>query len=126
MIDEKKLLNRLNDVNDFKMSFTIPKECFEFVKYACETYHKKVCEFINEQPKIGEWIPCSERLPESRKDVLIQYHDIIVVGYFSDTQWYVSGYDRPVNVPCIAWQPLPEAYRIQDGQSEEQERSEEG
>ena len=70
------------------------------------------------------WIPCNERLPEEKQDVLLAFKHNMVVGFWEDIlndgsqTWYansgngyftdmdvLSGYDDP-----IAWMPLPEPY----------------
>ena len=75
------------------------------------------------QPK-PQWIPCSERLPEEKQDVLLLMPHNMVVGFWEDVlsdggrTWYansgdgyftdmdvLNGYDDP-----IAWMPLPEPY----------------
>lgn len=71
-------------------------------------------QIINEQPKVGEWIPCSERLPKEKGDYLVSYHpcywdevkENILVGmdyFMGKTSWSKRKYQR-----VIAWQPLPE------------------
>lgn len=52
MIDEKKLIKFINS-EEFQMRFIrSPKSVQEIL-----------LEFIEEQPRISGWIPCSERLP---------------------------------------------------------------
>lgn len=66
MIDEKKLIECL--VRDIS--------CFETEdKKDCQLYVRvdDMVRMIQGQPQIGVWIPCSERLPESEKDVEITY-----------------------------------------------------
>lgn len=66
MIDEKKLIQCLkHDIS-----------CFETEgKKVSELYLRvdDMLRMIKGQPKIGRWIPCSERMPESEKDVEITY-----------------------------------------------------
>lgn len=57
MIDEKKLLKEINGT--WKEYDFIPVDRF--------------IEVIAHQPKIGEWIPCSEKMPENEKEVEITY-----------------------------------------------------
>lgn len=78
-----------------------------------------------------QWIPCSERLPEADKEVLISYRykegesdtshtyiDITTYGYMYFGGRMVNGekYWRPpfeyfnTNYEVIAWMPLPKPY----------------
>lgn len=81
---------------------------------------------IEEQPRVGEWIPCSERLPEAEdlyevaypklKQYLVQNKngDMTVVHYIilSNKPCFESG--SAVINDVIAWMPLPEAYKEAD------------
>ncbi len=95
MIDEKKLIER------------IKQEPTDGI------YTHEIIEAIEEQPKIGGWIPCSERLPEIEQTVLLSLRSLDVsVGFRANTDGYFytegEGYVLYENV--LAWQPLPEAY----------------
>ena len=80
---------------------------------------------IEEQPKIGAWIPCNERLPEcewgAETEALLYQHKgtgIIEVGYygrggkFRDSYFrhYRNSTDGFDSDDVVAWQPLPEPY----------------
>lgn len=52
-----------------------------------------VIDLINEQPKVGEWIPCSERLPEE--------HDSFFVNFKGTEHWIESMYEKNSN-PVLA------------------------
>lgn len=104
---------------------TLPKPC------------EKPCAF--EQPH-REWIPCSERLPEDIKPVIVtwknndpkSYYQYIVGKHFIGTAHYLNGkwfwyssttedllaeYGRcdgeefDEAIEVIAWMPLPEPYK---------------
>ena len=96
---------------------------------------------VNSQPKVGEWIPCSERLPENAKrkgafcpkyQVMTQYG--VTEGWYNPEHgcWYIlvwfldnnfeeSNIDlekgdipKRLRVPkrmVVAWQPLPEPWK---------------
>lgn len=130
MIDEKKLIEDLKKNNfDVLMS---DAECFGLEKCT-----ENIIELINEQPKICEWIPCSERLPDDRDNrfymcavenheedppMFCQYEEEYGFGFWNDiydehTLGFVDsefktneelGYEK-----VIAWQPLPEPYRTE-------------
>ncbi|WP_407453541.1 DUF551 domain-containing protein [Methanobrevibacter sp.] len=103
MIDEKKLIETLKTC-DFSMTPNV------LVQESLE-------EIIEEQPKVGEWIPVSERLPKDfekaltcdehgNMHVMMHHHTFEVPFgiYESDARYY-----RP-----IAWMPLPKAYEVQE------------
>jgi len=76
------------------------------------------------QPKIGEWIPVGERLPEIHQDVLLELRSgEMLTGFKAETEpyFYCHGVDgcyvEPQNV--LAWQPLPEPYKPEkDGEND--------
>lgn len=109
MIDETKLIDEL------KQSGMI----------ADNEYGNAMLDMINGQPKIGGWIPCSERLPETSeymefeptphmKRIEISYMTDTVeylIGFYDGSKWMDKHHNTIKNV--IAWKPflkLPEAY----------------
>lgn len=71
MIDEKKLIEEIRKRRDYWESKAAeydeagPK--YEYLMDMCDgkaTELTATLSIINEQPKVAEWIPCSERLPE--------------------------------------------------------------
>ena len=70
-------------------------------------------KFVDEFPKIGGWIPCSERLPEVEQTVLLSLRSLDVsVGFRANTDryFYTEGEGYVLYENVLAWQPLPEAY----------------
>lgn len=65
MIDEKKLINEIK--------YAINSDKYKWDKPA--TVLCEVLDMIQELPKVDEWIPCSERLPEECEHVLITWKD---------------------------------------------------
>ena len=92
--------------------------------------------------KTGRWIPCSERLPENIRPVIVtwkntdpaSYYQYIVGKHFTGTACYKNGkwywyssttedmlaeygrYDSEEfdeAIECIAWMPLPKPYRAE-------------
>lgn len=127
MIDERKLLNWLLN--------------YQFENYA-EVGHEREYIFIENlikgienEPKVGEWIPCSERLPEDCDNrfymcivenheedppMFCQYEEGYGFGFWNDiyderTLGFVDsefktneelGYEK-----VVAWMPLPKPYK---------------
>lgn len=79
----------------------------------------ETCEYTlakNDRPH-GEWIPCSERLPEENKTVIAstKYGVFPEARYTKEDGWewaYESGADYWEELEDVtAWMPLPEPYR---------------
>ena len=106
MIDEKKLIKFIIS-NDFKRRTIQSKDSLQDI----------LIQFVEEQPKVGEWIPVSERLPEDGESYLVtnaesfgQFHTY--KGWYDGKHkiWHMDGnFERKMNV--IAWQPLPSPYQ---------------
>ena len=101
MIDEKVLLEEIR-----KRSCAYGEEILDYVEW-----------LIEKQPKVGEWIPCSERLPEEYTEVLgcDRYGDSYIVKLY-DTKIYGKVWKQwgggELRLTCIiAWQPLPQPYK---------------
>ena len=106
MIDESRLIDNLK------------KEWEELCDYSenVETLLEYVIRFIGSQPKIGGWIPCSERLPDKDgKYICTQKIYNLSNGKLSGksvelVEFYNGKWRRAKHLKVIAWQPLPEAY----------------
>lgn len=106
MIDEKKL--NTDDLCDICRSVDCAN-CF-----SDEDFKK----WIDSQPKVGEWIPVSERLPEDGlvlvtvKDNKLIHDNLVMIGYYTYEQgWILNGYIDLVDLNVTAWMPLPEPYK---------------
>lgn len=109
MIDEKKLIKRLEDMQD-----------------KCNTLEERlffdgILAIVDTQPKVNEWIPVEERIPEKGKDVLVTYigynaekHFCNGVAFYDFGKWWWSINVSIVKVKIIAWMPLPEPYRTKN------------
>lgn len=102
MIDEKKL------IEDFMNNYLV---------YNNGTWNDAIdraVELAKTAPKVGEWIPCSERQPREpvfgEDSYLIQARTVRTpyCGYWDGVSW-TDRDSEPIDV--IAWMPLPEPYR---------------
>ena len=119
MIDEKKLIEDIEKEIEFAMKCNMPEMVAGM---------RQIASVIEEQPKIGEWIPCSERLPEMyREDMEAEgeYYMISNPVIVADGQQiYIAEYEADMDYRygwhsldgedydnIIAWMPLPNLYR---------------
>ena len=104
MIDEKRLIEDIEKEFDGVCVYDVsPSQAVaDFV------------EIVDRQPKVGEWIPCSQLLPLDGVNVLItdEYNNMSV-GYLEIgmRRWH-DIYDCIILDEIIAWQPLPEPYTL--------------
>ena len=114
MIDENKLKKELAELS-LKCPFSVFDE--RFALYT-ECFEKAIC-LLKDQPKVNEWIPVEERLPEAYEFVLVCLPNRVITVALKSTDgtWY--------NIQCneiwkpIAWMQLPEPYEKADWSDEE-------
>lgn len=108
MIDEKGLLKEIEQL----MKESILGDFSSIV-----VLHKAYCKILD-MPKIGEWIPCSERLPkveDGTEDDDCPEFNVMIEGasvpttlkHSSDGYWFD---DNEEVYTVVAWQPLPEPW----------------
>ena len=77
-------------------------------------------DVIRDQPSAQpeqRWIPCSERLPEIGKEVLLSEPNTIFIAEYHGSGdpeglWLVEGYHHYLaDVNGCAWMPLPESWK---------------
>lgn len=98
MIDEKKLIERLEDMQD-----------------KCNTLEERlffdgILAIVDTQPKVNEWIPVEERLPEESLNSVIgwdAYRECCVFVQYYMNDWILGNHEH---VKIVAWMPLPEPY----------------
>ena len=102
MIDEKKLIESL------RSSLNTGRETFPL---------DMIIDCIEEQPKVGEWIPADEP-PRNNNYILLSFENfsLPMVGRYEDSEdggaYYLdSSFDWIDDV--VAWMPLPEPYRTE-------------
>ena len=99
MIDEKKLIEEIRDAIN----------CDRYDGYKPAAVLFEVWDMINEQPKVGEWIPCSERLPETSQDLEVTCKNGgRFVAYYTGKNWYHCITNAVVDV--IAWKEPSEPW----------------
>ena len=130
MIDEKMLIEDMlnNDCINFRMDFNTDTEdsVLESLREFADRFRQGMIELVQKQPKVGEWIPVSERLPSEKEAwgynekegtyepnefiVMIEGAEIPTVLFY-DTNYkeWSDGLGDVYNV--VAWMPLPEPYK---------------
>lgn len=115
MIDEKKLIEDLKEYAHLSEGDSV-----DTIKVAIK--------IVEEQPKAGEWIPCSERLPELHRvdmesegeyymisdSVIITDGERVSISEYEIDDgdcrgWLAHDFEEIEDV--IAWMPIPEPYR---------------
>lgn len=109
MIDEKKLIEEIEEyIEEYS---DVDENGYHNLKWCAMM---EALEVIKQQPKIGEWILCSERLPEHEEKVLTCKNGHIEIHEYDKkrnmwidlrTNWAWSAH--MVN----AWQPLPKPWK---------------
>ena len=78
---------------------------------------------VNGEPTVNQWIPCSERLPENGRQVLVfarsvhfalaKYDEMREADGKYKKQWVTFDAWKPFYTikEVIAWMPLPEPYK---------------
>ncbi|MBD5524551.1 MAG: DUF551 domain-containing protein [Lachnospiraceae bacterium] len=115
MIDEQKLIERIKEM---------PNTCNLFRWRSSKKIKAGLVSLIAREPKISEWIPCNERLPESEQRCLVSVvwedegaktYSVYDAVYGSDAKWHSHNYEGMIccMIYCkvVAWQPLPEPYK---------------
>lgn len=76
----------------------------------------RIMKFIIEIEKEynNGWIPCSERLPADKTDVLVWHsdQDMHCVAWYNSASkiWYSNDFEIADSKYIVAWQPLPKPY----------------
>ena len=116
MIDEKKLIEVLK--KHFDADYGEDGRLL-YSDHVCTSDDvEDIIKLVEEQPRVGEWIPCSEMLPEKSGKYLGQrpYGEIIDIRFSKKHQkWNAhDSYPPKYALEIIAWMPLPEQYKVGD------------
>ena len=104
MIDEKKLIEEIKKRRDYWESkaaeYDEAGERYEYLMDVCDGKANElttILSIIDKQPRVGEWIPCSEwmscnaRLPKYGEDVEVTTKDgDRLIGHYAGGCWYDS------------------------------------
>ena len=71
-------------------------------------------EDMEEKERSGQWILCSERLPEDNTDVIICFYngEITEMRYLGNEIF--QGIYKHTTKVIVAWMPLPEPYKEEE------------
>lgn len=121
MIDEEKLIKELEDWKN-ESPDTEGESIWNNAINQC-------IREVKRQPKVGEWIPVEEGVPEENEIVDITYETYINkyesgvmtiitgsltgIAYHKNGKWF-DEYDEYILEDVIAWKPRPEPYRKED------------
>lgn len=108
MIDEKKLLEKIDRMNDTVDSYR------QDIRTVAQNLLCEISDYIKEQPKTS-WIPCNERLPdvtELEDDrayiVTIEGAEEAATLYYNNGEW-TDDFGNCYSV--LAWMEFPEVYQ---------------
>lgn len=108
MIDEKKLIREMRE--------KIRPERFGERCNPLDVIYGML-QLIDEQPKVGEWIPCSERLPDFYESVLVTAKtaednvSLVYQGARCRDGFELSGVANSTDYTVTAWQLEPEPWK---------------
>lgn len=121
MIDEKKLIEKINDYcSEFDESLEENKSFDGYnIKSICMSVIAEILDLIQDQPKVGEWILVEERLPNEEEFekyycrnhyaaefiVMIKGANRPTSLYYKEGVWFD---DDNNDYDVLAWMPLPE------------------
>ena len=95
MIDEKKLIEHIEK---------------QYREWGEEYDAMQIIGDIEDFPKVGEWIPVEEGLPEPSLNSVIgwdAYRERCVFVQYYMNDWILGNHE---SVKIVAWMPLPEPY----------------
>ncbi len=115
MIDEKKLIAEMEKLPLIHGRYD-KKNANPYFINGAESMYEMIRELVERQPKVNEWIPCSEKLPEPYESVLVtakmegDSHPLTYQGARTGCTFELSGVKNPEDYIVTAWQPEPEPW----------------
>lgn len=104
MIDEKKLIAGLKEyIEEYS---ALDENGMHNLKWCAMM---EALELVEQQEKVGEWIPCSEDLPKEEGSYLVSTRNnaVTMTHYYPTHKRFSS---RRLNNLIVAWMPRPEPY----------------
>ena len=104
MIDERKLIEDIKGWQEDIHDNEYDAKKYDFV-------FERIYEMAEEQPRVGEWIPCGKEKPRGGENIAtVKWYDRtveVVHAYYDGFDW-ITGCGKRAEV--IAWMPLPPAF----------------
>lgn len=104
MIDETLLIEDLNKAID-------ERNPLDHISVGFRHGVRHAVNIVNKQPKVGEWIPVSERLPEEGKTVIVKDRITGEVTLACLNIFDCFVFEDGRGHGASAWMPLPETYK---------------
>lgn len=81
-----------------------------------QAVHYMAIEALQTEPKTGgEWVPCSERLPEEFNVLCCDNHGEMLIAHPFECDDSDTGFSAETDgcymYNCVAWMPLPKPYK---------------
>lgn len=115
-ISREEALKAVDDIFNYceEIDYSIPENERSGYKILPDIHRIRKYIIENTSPH-GEWIPCSERLPEESHDSVIgwdRFRERCVFVQYMDGHFQITGKQESFDI--IAWMPLPEPYKAGD------------
>lgn len=137
MIDEKVLLQSRPEALNDKMDMDLQNQKGGYNNGWNDCLFMFI-DIIKKQPKVGEWIPVTERMPEEHDSIFAKFYETDVVNdmlwrtrskevlvtieyengartvkssHTTDGKWWIEKKTTLSKFKVIAWMPMPEPYK---------------